>query len=251
MTRQLTNLLTVLVCLPWLAGGTPATAVSAENKAGDASPQAEFAGWGKPKIALFLTGRQHGYIEPCGCTGLTNQKGGLARRYSLLQQLARKGWEVVPLDVGDQVRRIGAQSAIKFQSTIDAFRIMGYRGVGFGADDLRLSLGELIAAVAGSTDAQGQSDLFVCADANPVGFVAPQRVIEAGGMRLGVTAVLGEQELKKVTHEEITKEQPVVALKRAVAQLKSAKCDLIVLLAQASLEESAQLAARVPRLTWL
>ena len=246
MTRQFTHLLIVLVCLPWLSGAAASTAVSAESKAGDGAPQAEFDGWTKPKFVLFLTGRQHGYIEPCGCTGLSNQKGGLARRYSLLKQLRAKGWDVVPLDVGDQVRRIGAQSAIKFQSTIDALRIMGYRAVGFGADDLRLSLGELIAAVASSTDEQGQSDLFVCANANPAGFVPAQRVIQAGGMRLGVTAVLGESELKKVTHEEITKEQPAVALKRAVGQLKAAKCDLIVLLAQASLEESAQLARACP-----
>src|SRR5687767_14908328 len=40
--------------------------------------------WPKPKAALFLTGRQNGYLEPCGCTGLANQKGGLARRHTLL-----------------------------------------------------------------------------------------------------------------------------------------------------------------------
>ena len=43
-----------------------------------------FQGWGKPDVALLITGRQHGYIEPCGCTGLTNQRGGLARRLSLI-----------------------------------------------------------------------------------------------------------------------------------------------------------------------
>ena len=247
MIRQLMILVIVTVPLPFVSGCGVSRVSSAETAAAP-GPQAEFAGWGKPKVALFLTGRQHGYIEPCGCTGLENQKGGLARRHSLLQSLRAKGWTVVPLDLGDQVRRIGAQAAIKFQSTIDAFRIMGYQAVGFGADDLRISLGELIAAVATETDAQGQSDLFLCANANPAGFVRGQRVIEAGGVRLGVTAVLGQEQLQKVTHEEITKEAPVAALKQSVAQLKAERCDVLILLAQASLEESAQLARACPEI---
>ena len=167
---------------------------------------------------------------------------------ALQRTLRAKGWEVIPLDVGDQVRRIGAQAAIKFQSTIDAFRVIGYQTVGFGPDDLRISLGELIAAMATSTNEQGQSDLFVCANANPAGFVSGQRVIEAGGMRIGVTAVLGEQELQKVTHEEIIKTPPVAALKQAVQQLKAARCDLFVLLRTRRLEESAKLARACPEI---
>ena len=31
---------------------------------------------GKPKFVLMVTGRQHGYIEPCGCITLARQKGG-------------------------------------------------------------------------------------------------------------------------------------------------------------------------------
>ena len=70
-----------------------------------------FAGWGKPEVALFLTGEQHGYIEPCGCTGLTNQKGGLMRRHTLLKQLRDdRGWDVLALDVGNQVRPIWSTS---------------------------------------------------------------------------------------------------------------------------------------------
>ncbi len=247
MIRTFIALSLVVICLPLLSGCAPSAVISAEKEPA-AGPRPEFEGWTKPQVALVLTGRQHGYIEPCGCTGLTNQKGGLARRHALVQSLRAKGWEVIPLDLGDQVRRIGAQAAIKFQSTIDAFRIIGYQTVGFGPDDLRISLGELIAAMATSTNEQGQSDLFVCANANPAGFVSAQRVIEAGDMRIGVTSVLGEQELQKVTHEEIVKTPPVTALKQAVQQLKAARCNLYVLLAHASLEESAKLAQACPEI---
>src|SRR5437016_3748732 len=37
-----------------------------------------FEGWPKPKLALVISGRQDGYLEPCGCAGLENQKGGLS-----------------------------------------------------------------------------------------------------------------------------------------------------------------------------
>ncbi len=73
-----------------------------------------FVGWPQPKLALVFTGRQYGYLEPCGCSGLENQKGGLVRRSTLLSQLAAKGWPVVPIDAGNQVRRFGRQSEIKF-----------------------------------------------------------------------------------------------------------------------------------------
>src|SRR6188768_2280077 len=49
-----------------------------------------FSGWPKPKVALVLTGQQMGYLEPCGCTGLENQKGGLARRHTLIRELSEQ-----------------------------------------------------------------------------------------------------------------------------------------------------------------
>src|SRR5689334_17284064 len=32
--------------------------------------------WPKPDVALVFSGEQNGYLEPCGCAGLVNQKGG-------------------------------------------------------------------------------------------------------------------------------------------------------------------------------
>src|SRR5437868_1882580 len=69
-----------------------------------------FADWPKPDVALVITGQMIGYIEPCGCTGLENQKGGLARRHTFIRQLAGdRGWPIIPLDVGSQVKRFGKQ----------------------------------------------------------------------------------------------------------------------------------------------
>lgn len=208
--------------------------------------RAEFAGWPKPDVALLITGQQHGYIEPCGCTGLDNQKGGLARRDALLQQLTtQRGWNVVPMDAGNQVRRIGRQAEQKYQSTVNALRLMGYRAVGLGPDDLRLSAGELVYPIVAMTDEEGQSDIFVSANANALGFVRPYRILETGGMKIGVTTVVGQAGIEGVTQAEISTKAPVDGLREAVTAIKTAGCDFCVVMALADQEETAELAKQV------
>src|SRR5688572_7206502 len=41
-----------------------------------------FVDWPKPDVLLVFSGEQDGYLEPCGCAGLENQKGGLQRRFT-------------------------------------------------------------------------------------------------------------------------------------------------------------------------
>src|SRR5262245_48892134 len=54
----------------------------------------------KPDLVVLLSGEQHGYLQPCGCS--YPQYGGLERRYNLMQQLKKeRGWELTALDVGD------------------------------------------------------------------------------------------------------------------------------------------------------
>src|SRR5262245_51812101 len=67
-----------------------------------------FVDWPEPKLALVFTGSLDGYIEPCGCSGKENQKGGLSRRDMMLKQLTtEKKWPVVAVDVGGLVKRFG------------------------------------------------------------------------------------------------------------------------------------------------
>ncbi len=202
-----------------------------------------FENWENPQLVFLLTGRQHGYIEPCGCTGLANQKGGLARRQTLFREFEKKGWSIVALDVGNQVRRPGRQAVIKFQRTADALQQMKYAAVGFGPDDLRLSVDE-IAAQTISSDEQPRP--FVCANVAIYGpeFTPQYRVVEAGGKRIGVTAVLGAEHLKQVMNEFIVSKPVEEGLREAWSKLKDEKCDLLVLLAHTSMEETRELARK-------
>ena len=220
--------------------------------AADPAPQPksiadEFSGWPKPDAVLMITGQQHGYVEPCGCTGLANQKGGLARRDSLLRFLTEdQGWDVVAVDAGNQVRRFGNQAAIKLQVTTEALRAMQYAAVGLGPDDLRLDLGQILAVVASATDNAGLSDLFACANVEILGFVRRYRVIERGGLKIGVTTALGQEALAKVTHPEVEKLDTLASLQQAIEGMRREQCDFHVLLAIASPAERETWAKQVP-----
>jgi hypothetical protein len=202
-----------------------------------------FVGWPKPQIVFLITGQQMGYIEPCGCTGLTNQKGGLARRHTLAKELADRGWPVVPIDVGNQVRRFGRQSEIKFQRTGDALKKIGYKAVALGADDLRLSVGELADQTLPS---EGQPSPFLSANAAVVDptLTTTHQIVEIGGKKVGITSVVSEEWQQKIIGNDIILKSPDAGLDELLPKLRDAKCDVMVLLVQGSLDESIRLAQK-------
>ncbi len=226
-----------------VAPAAPAATKPAEPK----KHEPLFVDWPRPEFVVMVTGQQQGYIEPCGCTGLANQKGGLARRQTFVRQmlLKEKRWPVVALDVGNQVRRFGRQQEIKFQMGVEGLKKIGYHAVGFGPDDLRLSVGELVAATAAE---EGNDSLFVCANVAVLdeSLTAKYRVVKAGNKTIGITSVMGNEERKKIQSDEILHTSAEEALKTVWPKLAAAKCDLYILLAQASLEESAAIAQKFP-----
>jgi hypothetical protein len=207
-----------------------------------------FTDWPKPRVVLVLTGELDGYIEPCGCTGKENQKGGLSRRQNFLRALESAGWNVIPLDLGGQVKRFGRQTEAKFQSIVDGLRGMHYAAIGFGPGDLRLPAEELVAAVAAIGD---EPSPFVSANVGLLGLdaaITPRfRVIEAGGLRIGITTVLGDDEAAKVRNDDIEVVPAATALASVAADLAKERCDHQVLLSWASSEQTKALAAKFPQ----
>lgn len=206
-----------------------------------------FAGWQQPRAVLVITGELNGYIEPCGCTGKENQKGGLSRRQNLLRAVAATDWPLVSVDLGNQVRRFGRQAEVKFQSVADGLRKMGYSAVGFGPDDLRLPAEELIAAVAAVGD---QGTPFASGNVGLLGIdsgLTPRfQVVEAGGLKIGVTSILGDREAETIRNDSIEMISATDALGEVTQQMTQAGCDHLVLLSYASPEESRLLADAFP-----
>ncbi|WP_153555909.1 multiheme c-type cytochrome [Roseimaritima sediminicola] len=192
------------------AASDPSAMASPPSAAGDPPTQAVVAGdqpepwqqWQDPAVVLVVSGQQHGYIEPCGCTGLENQKGGLARRFTLIEQLRDKGWDVVPLDGGNQVRRFGRQAEIKFQTTVAGLKQMDYKAVGFGPDDIRLGVGELLSVAAGDED---NPTMFASANVTLLDPELMPKVkrIEQGGKTVLVTTILDPDTLDSAASDEI------------------------------------------------
>lgn len=215
----------------------PAAAVPPADTANGSSAQTEGAtgpedwkAWPQPQVALVVTGNQHGYIEPCGCTGLENQKGGLARRMTFMQQLKDLGWELVPIDAGNQVRRFGRQAEIKFQVTATGLQEMNYRAVGFGPDDLRLGVGELIAVAAAEDDPQ--DGMFAAANVTLIdpSLTAQYKLITAGERKIGVTAILDPQTLETPSSGEIEVGAVAEAMTETLAKMQQEGADFRVLM---------------------
>lgn len=203
------------------------------------------ADWPKPQVVFYVSGQQQGYIEPCGCTGLESQKGGLIRRDTLLTSLRDRGWNVVPMDVGNQVRRRGRQPQIKFETTVDALQQMGYQAVSLGLNDLKLRTVELVQA-AGSVGSTQRPFVIANVKAMLPDIFPSFKIVEIGGRKIGITAVLGEAAKHEIDNADIEISDPIEKLKDVVPHLQEEGCDFIVLLAHASLRESADIAAAVP-----
>lgn len=200
-----------------------------------------FVDWPAPKFVLLISGLQQGYLEPCGCAGLENQKGGLARRHSLIRDLEARSWPVVALDAGGQIRRFGRQEEIKYQMSLEALRTLGYQAVGLGAADLALPAENLLAEANGLLDDAGQSRV-TSANVTLAGEeTRAYRVITVGETRVGVTSVVGDAVSKRVLNSEIKITPVAEALPPVVARLSS-ESDVRVLLVEATVDEAKAIA---------
>ncbi len=220
-----------------------------------AEPEVLFKGWPEPAVAILVTGEQFGYLEPCGCSA--NQDGGIARRDNLIQKIKDRKWKTTALDLGGMIKRNRDQTHLKFQTSLNAMRDMGYQVLGLGPEELRLGADRILSLHTVDPDDPASNLTFVCAnvilyqtrkiDAAPKQF----KIIDIDGFKIGVTAILGSTLKRRVLPEgkdtvEITIEDPKAVLPDVLKSLKQQQPDLLVLLSHATFEESKRLAARFP-----
>lgn len=202
-----------------------------------------FVDWPKPDVALLFSGEQDGYLEPCGCAGLENQKGGLKRRFTFIKQLRDQGWIVEPMDLGGQAKRFGKQAEMKFEFALRALMAMKYQVVGFGPQDLTMDVLSL------AINLPPEQNPFVSANVAISGFdsglTKRYKIIEAGGMKIGVTTVLGKKQMAALKNSDDLKlVEPYQSIPEILPQLLNAHCDHLVLLAFADPDETKDLARR-------
>jgi Cytochrome c554 and c-prime len=220
-------------------------------------PKPILDGWSKPAFAIVLSGEQHGYMEPCGCS--LTQSGGLSRRADGFRQISKeKGWALTALDLGGLVRKDNEQNKLKFQVMLSALNELGYKAMALGTEELqleRLTPGFLLSQAAPLNDGKSLSlvnanvefALFKEAGATPA---VPTRIVTIDGHKFGVTAIFGDS-LKRVLFgnapdPQITVKDPAEVLPAAIATLKKAQPEFLVLLAHAERDEAIALAKKFP-----
>ncbi len=229
--------------------GAPAESDTPEARTGDSFPGGEDAPdqwrkWPTPTLTLVVTGQQNGYIEPCGCTGLDRQKGGIARRFSFMKELRDKGWQLLPIDAGNQVRRYGRQAEVKLQQSVKALKAMDYKVIGFGPDDLRLGVGELLAVAAGDTpdDTMFASGNVVLIDES----LMPQvKLVTVNGVKVGVTSILDPAALESEPSDDITIAPKEQSAMNALTKMKDENASFRVLMFYGKEEDGKKLAQDV------
>lgn len=212
-------------------------------------------GWKKPAVAFLLTGEQHGYLEPCGCS--ETQSGGMARRADLVRVLTEeKGWDVVGLDVGGLLKRSRRQDQIKFEKLFEAFQQLHYSAVAVGLEELKLGADFILTRMPGDPDELAKAPALVSAnvvlfDQPELGWPLTYRIVEKAGVKIGVTSVFGTSLRPKVApmgvNTNITIVDPETALPPVIKTLEEAKPDLMVLLCHGNEAESMQLAKAFPQ----
>lgn len=234
------------------AGGAPAEGVAVKF------PNDLFKGWKKPDLVLLLTGQQHGYLLPCGCS--RPQIGGLERRYNLIKQMEEAGWPVVPVDLGDVPQKTGPaglanqQGLIKYIFAMRAMNLMGYKGVGFGESEANLGLFNTLAEYS----LNHKEPPVVMANLMDAKVNYPEMThpwnyhdVKAAGVRVGVTAVISPvtaDHLKGLLRAEKARFAATgPTLENVAGQMKAGGVSLPVLLYQGPLNKATACAEAFPQ----
>lgn len=221
---------------------------------GEVFTQSNGEPWPKPDAAIVFTGEQIGYLEPCGCAGLENQKGGLKRRHTMVRTLRDKwGWPLAMFDAGEQVRSFGPQADIKHRRTIEALVEIGYQAVGFGVKDLRTELLGMAINLDESRNPLTSANVgLIDFDS---GFTKRWRVVEVGDekpVRIGVTQVIASSALAEVSpSDDLVTVDPQTALTDLLPQIKADACDQNVLMVYGTSEEARRLAQKFDVFDWV
>jgi len=219
--------------------------VTAQPAAGDLLTDLRlFKGWDHPDVVLVLSGEQHGYLQPCGCT--YPQYGGLTRRYNLFQALRQRGWPLVAADLGDINQKTGPQAILKYTYAMKALDAMGYAAVNVGEHECSMPLTEALAhyALNNSSPRVVNANLL---NRQPGGLFNGTvfdwtLADKQAGPKVGIFGLTGYSVEQKVQGKDPTvkfaNNAPQIVLD-CLRELKKNKAELIVLLYQGNATEAA------------
>jgi hypothetical protein len=198
-----------------------------------------------PRAVLVITGSQDGYIEPCGCAGLENQKGGMSRRHSMFKSLAKRGWTYGAIDTGGLIKGFGEQTKLKYDTALKSLSAMKYGAVGIGGPELSFSADHLIQYTADDEYRMISANVRTeQKDADDL--VTDFQILTINGVRIGVTSVVGASQYTNFKENKLIYRTPSEGIKLVLPKLLDAKCNRLILLTYATRDESFKLAEEFP-----
>ncbi len=213
------------------------------------------ADWKTPAAAFLLTGEQHGYFEPCGCS--LHQLGGMARRGDLARMLSQeRKWPLSGFDVGGTLKRNRRQDAIKFLMMLDALKHLNYAAVTTGLEELKLGADFLLQQMPGDPEDRKKGVALLGAnvvlfDQPDLGWPMASRIVQVGDVKVGVTAVIGaslrDQVAPAGAATNISIQDPATVLPAVIDSMQAEKPAFLVLLCHGNEAEAKQLAEKFPQ----
>lgn len=232
---------------------TPSLAAEKPAVSNDDKPP--LSDWKTPAAAFLLTGEQHGYFEPCGCS--LHQLGGMARRADLVRMLAKeRKWPLSGFDIGGTLKRSRRQDQIKFLLVFDALKYMNYAAVALGVEELKLGADFLLQQQIADPEELKKSVALLSAnvvlfDQPDLGWPVAWRMVQVGDVKVGVTAVIGASLRDQVApvgnNFNITIKNPTEVLPGVIEKMEAEKPAFMVLLSHGSQAEAKELAEKYPQ----
>jgi hypothetical protein len=234
---------------PGSSSAKPVSAV-AQNTTGDRVSDRLFRGWPAPELALLLSGQQHGYLQPCGCS--YPQKGGLARRFNFLKTLiVDRKWPVIAADLGDIAQKGGPEALLKYVYAMQGLEKLDYTAVGHGEHEGSLPLFDALGNYALNSpkprvlmaNLQKRQDF-------PGAEVFEVRQVAGSPIRVGFVGIVGPTVAQAMTKQDSTvKFDPEGKVLPDVLRAMQAKGnpELLVLLYQGYDDEAKKIAQQFPQ----
>lgn len=231
--------------------GTPSATAQAPAEA----EQLLFRDWPQraPDLVLVLSGQQHGFLHPCGCS--KPQYGGLQRRHNFIKGLQDRGWPVLGVDLGDLLdtpQHRGPQSLLKYQTSMKALKLMNYLAVGLGQSETEMPLIDTL----GQYALNDQSPRIVAANLRDKDANFPDMlgswVVQAppqGKLKLGVTGIIGPTVRAKIPQQNppLQFNDTTATLNAVLKDMQAEKPDVRLLLYQGNQAEANECARHFPQ----
>lgn len=231
-----------------LACSSPGTGVPGPTPlAVDAVPAPAAPVRASGEATLFLMADIRGVLRPCGCT-VELQKGGFDRLIPYLAAERKQHPASALLHAGAMFYEDPTPDAKKKaqaeRQAVVAADLIGMTGIDFAC----ASPVDLVAAGSAYSDLIGRAKVKLLAanvrgpNGAPLG--AETEVREVGGLRVGMFALAGPDELAGVEHPGVTVLDPEAAARSAIGALRD-RADVIVLLSSLGLRETKRLVRKV------